>query len=61
MGGPVAEAGQALGLAAAMGLPQGRRHRIGGPRRQGVLHGDQRPVRHAAVALEATDRGFLRG
>ena len=52
----VDQAGETLGLAAAMGLPQRDRHRIGAARGQLILHGDQRAMRHARVALEAADR-----
>ena len=61
MGRLVAEAGQALDLAAAMGVPQGGGHRIALAGGEAILHGDQRPVRHAAVALEPADRVFPRG
>ena len=55
---PVGQAGETLRFAAAMRLPQRRRHRIGAARSQLILNGDQRPVRHARVAFEPADRNI---
>ncbi len=57
----VAQADEAFGLAAAMGLPESLGHRVGRAGGQMVLHGHQRPVRNVAIAFEPADRGFPRG
>ena len=56
----VDQAGETLGFAAAMRLPQRDSHRIGAARGQLILYGDQRAMRHARVALEAADRNVAR-
>jgi len=58
MGSLVRQAGEAFGLAAAMGPPKGGRHDVVLAGGKAVLHRDQRPVRHIGIAFEATDRLF---
>ncbi len=61
MGRLVAQVGEALGLAAAMGLPERHCHRVGVASSKMILHGDERAVRDLAVAFEAPDGLFPRG